>query len=214
MQNAGLFMVALAVALSGCGGGNGGNGGTPPPPPPARVFTSLTVSPPNPPMVETDTLQLGATPHDQNGAAITGLPGATFALTAGTSVSVTTSGRLIALDPGASTVTATLTSGGTTRTATSMPNVSALGTTATVTASGTGQTFDPSNVKIAVNGTVTWSFPGPETHNVTFATPPAGGNIGNKNSGSDNRTFSTAGRFTYQCTLHSGMSGEVNVRTP
>lgn len=212
MQNAGLFMVALAVALSGCGGGNGGNGGTPPPP--TRVFTSLTVSPADPAMVETDTLQLGATPRDQNGAAMTGLPEATFALTAGTSVSVSTSGRVIALDPGASTVTATLTSGGTTRTATSMPNVSALGTTAPVTASGTGQTFSPSNVKIAVNGTVTWSFPGPETHNVTFATPPAGGNIGNKNSGSEGRTFLTAGRFSYQCTLHSGMSGEVNVRTP
>lgn len=212
MHNVTKSRLFLALALTACGGGGGG-GGTQPPP--AAVFTSLTVSPANPAMVETDTVQLSATPRDQNGAAMTGLPLATFALTAGTSVSVSTSGRVIALDPGASTVTATLTSGGTTHTATSTPNVSALSTTAAVTASGTGQTFDPRNVKIAVNGTVTWSFPGPETHNVTFATPPTGGgNIGNMNSGSESRTFPTAGQFTYQCTLHSGMSGEVNVRTP
>jgi plastocyanin len=211
MHSAVLSGVAVTIVLAACGGG-GGNGGTQPPP--TAVFTSLTVSPANPTMVETDTLQLSATPRDQNNAAMTGLPAATFALEAGTSVSVSTSGRVIALDPGASTVRATLTSGGTTHTATSMPNVSALGTTADVTASGTGQTFDPRNVKIAVNGRVTWSFPGPETHNVTFATPPTGGNIGNKNSGSESRTFSTVGQFTYQCTLHSGMSGEVNVRTP
>lgn len=211
MHNIAISCLVLAVALSACGGGDG-DGGTNPPP--AAVFTTLTVAPPSPAMVEGDTVQLTATPRDQNGAAMTGLPAATFLLTTGTSVSVSGSGRVIALDPGSSTVTATLASGGTTRTATSTPTVSALGTAATVTASGTGQTFSPASVKIAVGGTVTWSFPGPETHNVTFSTPVAGGNIGNKNSGSEARTFGTAGQVAYQCTLHSGMSGEVVVRTP
>jgi plastocyanin len=145
-----------------------------------------------------------------------GLPAATFALTAGTSVSVSGSGRVIALNPGGSTVTATLTSGGTTKQATSTPVVTALGTTAGVTASGAGTSFSPDTVKIAVNGTVTWTFSegANAPHNVTFATPPVGGNIGNMSSGSVARTFGTVGRFSYQCTLHAGMNGAVIVRTP
>jgi plastocyanin len=180
------------------------------------VFTTLTVTPASPDLVKGDTLQLTATPRDQNGAAMTGLPAATFALTFGTSVSVSGSGRVIALNPGGSTVTATLTSGGTMKQATSTPVVAALGTTADVTVSGAGQTFSPDTVKIAVSGTVTWTFSAGANapHNVTFATPPAGGNIGNMSSGSVTRTFGTAGRFTYQCTLHTGMSGVVVVRTP
>src|SRR5688500_9853622 len=126
MHNVALTTLALAIILSACGGG--GDGGTQPPP--QTVFTALTVSPANPALVEGDTLQLSATPRDQNGAAMAGLPPASFALTTGTSVSVSATGRVVALDPGGSTVTASLTSGGTTRTATSTPNVSALGNTA------------------------------------------------------------------------------------
>ena len=211
MHNVALMTFALAIIVSSCGGGGGG--GTPPPP--QAVFTALTVSPANPALVEGDTLQLSATPRDQNGAAMAGLPPASFALTTGTSVSVSPTGRVIALDPGGSTVTATLTSGGTTRAATSTPIVSALGNTAEVTASGAGQTFNPDTVKIAVNGTVTWTFPGPNIHNVTFESPQnAALNIGNTGNGSVPRTFTTAGVHAYRCTLHGGMSGAVVVRTP
>jgi len=211
MHNVALTTLALAIILSACGGG--GDGGTQPPP--QTVFTALTVSPANPALVEGDTLQLSATPRDQNGAAMAGLPPASFALTTGTSVSVSATGRVVALDPGGSTVTASLTSGGTTRTATSTPNVSALGNTAEVTASGAGQTFSPDTVKIAVNGTVTWTFPGPNIHNVTFESPQnAALNIGNSSSGSVPRTFTAAGVHGYRCTLHGGMTGAVVVRTP
>lgn len=212
MHNVALSSLALAVMVSACGGG--GDGGTQPPP--AAVFTSLSVSPQSPALVDGDTLQLSATPRDQNGAAMTGLPAATYALTAGTSVSVSTSGRVIALNPGGSTVTATVTSGGTTRTATSTPTVSALSTTADVTVSGAGQSFSPDTVKIAAGGSVTWTFSagGSAPHNVTFNTPPAGGNIGDSSTGSVSRTFGAAGRFPYQCTRHPGMNGSVVVRTP
>ena len=108
MHNAVTSCLILAIAVAACGGG--GDGPTPPPPTP--VFTSLSVSPANPAMVEGDTLQLSATPRDQNGAAMSGLPGATFSRTAGTSVTVSGDGRVIAVDPGGSTVTATLTVGG------------------------------------------------------------------------------------------------------
>jgi plastocyanin len=206
------LVAALAVVLAACGGG-GGDGGTQPPPP--AVFTSLTVSPANPDLVFRDTLQMTATPRDQNGAAMTGLGAATFERLSGTAVSVTTAGRLIADQTGSAQIRASLTSGTTTRTATATATVSGLSASPTVTASGAGTSFSPDTVKVAVGSSVTWNFPGPETHNVTFdGTPPAGGNIADRSSGSEGRTFASAGRFTYRCTRHAGMNGAVVVRTP
>lgn len=215
MHTVALSSVILAVALSACGGGGGGNGGTQPPP--AAVFTSLTISPTNPSLVFRDTLQMGATPRDQNGAAMTGLPAATFDRVGdGTAVSVSASGRVIAEQPGPAQIRVSLTSGATTHVATTNATVSALGTTADVNVSGGGQSFSPDTVKIAVNGTVTWTFSAGANapHNVTFATAHPQGNIANTTTGSVARTFATAGRFPYQCTLHAGMSGAVVVRTP
>jgi plastocyanin len=158
---------------------------------------------------------MSATARDQNGSPMTGVGVATFERISGTAVSVTTGGRVIADQAGTAQIRASLTSGATTHTATTTATVSSLGTTATVTASGAGTTFTPDTVKIAANGTVTWAFPGPETHNVTFdGTPPAGGNIGDKNSGTEARTFANTGRYSYRCTRHAGMNGAVVVRTP
>jgi plastocyanin len=198
--------------LSACGGG--GDGGTQPPPP--AVFTSLAIAPANPDLVLRDTLQMSATPRDQNGASMTGLPLATFERVTGTAVSVSATGRVIADQTGSAEIRASLTSGGTTRTATTNATVAALSTTADVTVSGGGTSFSPDTVKIAVNGSVTWTFTSGANspHNVTFGTPPTGGNIGNTTTGAATRTFATAGRFTYQCTLHAGMNGAVVVRTP
>jgi plastocyanin len=73
--------------------------------------------------------------------------------------------------------------------------------------------FSPSNATISAGGSVTWEWqPGSVAHNVTFAAvvgAPAG--IGNRTSGSEARTFSTAGTFNYQCTNHLGMNGSVTV---
>jgi plastocyanin len=212
MHNA-KFVVGLAVVLSACGGGGGDGGGTQPPP--SAVFTSLTVSPANPDLVFRDTLQMTATPRDQNGAAMTGLAAATFERISGTAVSVTAGGRVIADQTGSAQIRASLTSGTTTRTATATATVSGLSASPTVTASGAGASFSPDTVKIAVGSSVTWNFPGPEIHNVTFdGTPPSGGNIADHGSGSEARTFASAGRFSYRCTRHAGMNGAVVVRTP
>jgi plastocyanin len=213
MHNAVTWCLILAIGVAACGGG-GGDGPTPPP---TSVFTSVSVSPASPAMVEGDTLQLSATPRDQNGAAMSGLPAATFARTAGTSVSVSPGGQVIALDPGGSTVTATVTSGGTTHSGTATPNVAALTTAADVAVSGAGTSFSPATVKIATGGSVTWTFTsgGNSPHNVTFgANRPTGGDIADTNSGSEPRTFTTAGSYPYQCTRHGGMSGTVIVRAP
>ncbi len=212
MHTVALASVVLAVALSACGGGGGGTQ----PPPPQAVFTSLAIAPTNPDLVVRDTVQMSATPRDQNGAPMSGLGAATFTrVGAGTAASVSPTGRVIGEQPGSAQIQASLTSGGTTLTASTNATVSALSATASVTASGVGSAFSPDTVKIAENGTVTWSFPGPETHNVTFdGGPPAGGNIPDRNTGNEARTFTSAGRFSYRCTRHAGMNGAVIVRTP
>lgn len=205
--------LALTVVLTACGGD--GDGGTPPPPP--SVFTTLTVSATTLTMVDGDEVQLTATPRDQNGAAMTGLPAATFTLTSGTAATVSTTGRVTAVQQGTATVTASLTSGGVTKTATTNVNVTALPATAGVTASATGTTFDPATVTIATGGQVTWSFPG-QAHNVIWdgSVDPPGGDIPSRSNGqTEARSFPTAASYPYHCSIHgAGMNGTVIVRTP
>ena len=74
--------------------------------------------------------------------------------------------------------------------------------------------FSPAAVTIRVGGTVTWSNEGGGVlHNVTFA-PSSGApaNVSNFNYGTQTRTFSAAGSFSYQCTNHTGMTGQVTVQ--
>ncbi len=73
--------------------------------------------------------------------------------------------------------------------------------------------FTPGAVTIAATGTVTWTWnPGGVVHNVTFSTAGSPANIANRNSGSEARTFPTPGTFNYECTIHAGMTGSVEVQ--
>jgi plastocyanin len=85
----------------------------------------------------------------------------------------------------------------------------ALATTANVAVND--NIFSPDSVRIAVGGTVTFDWgAGGVTHNVTFAdVAGAPADIPNRNSGTVDRTFGTAGSFNYQCTIHPGMNGKV-----
>ena len=86
--------------------------------------------------------------------------------------------------------------------------------TASVTALGNANLFDPPSTTVRTNGTVTWTFQAGRTHNVTFlsAAPPQG-NIPNMTNGATaSRTFPTAGTFNYTCSIHPGMNGSVTVR--
>jgi plastocyanin len=88
--------------------------------------------------------------------------------------------------------------------------VRAVPASADVTATA-GASFDPSSVDIKSGGSVTWTFE--SNHNVTFdsGNPATVQNIGTMSSGSDSRTFHTAGTYNYHCTIHSGMTGKVVV---
>ena len=71
--------------------------------------------------------------------------------------------------------------------------------------------FSPASVTIGVGGSVTWTWQGGTFHDVgssVFASDPAG----IKNSGTYRVTFSTAGTFSYFCSIHVGMTGVVVVR--
>ena len=68
--------------------------------------------------------------------------------------------------------------------------------------------FDPSQTTVAPGTTVTWTWRGSATHDVTFADGQASPR---QSSGTYARTFPAAGTFGYQCSIHSGMSGTVTV---
>ena len=73
--------------------------------------------------------------------------------------------------------------------------------------------FNPDSIMVPKNSTVTYSWNGTTVlHNVTFAAVTgAPADIANRTSGSQNRTFDTAGTFNYSCTNHIGMNGKVVV---
>jgi plastocyanin len=77
---------------------------------------------------------------------------------------------------------------------------------------GTVWSFNPASVTIARAGTVTWTNGTGVAHNVTFAASAgAPANVGDHQSGSNSRTFSSSGTFTYQCTIHT-IGGQVVVQ--
>ena len=102
-------------------------------------------------------------------------------------------------------------SGGLTKTGTATVTVTAV-TASGATVTTPNSTFTPRVLTIVAGTTVTWQFSG-QRHNVTFGSlMPAGGNIPNTDPGNAvSRTFATPGTYDYQCTRHSGMTGQVVV---
>jgi plastocyanin len=188
------------------------------------VFTSVRVTPASPGVAVGATLQLTATPLDQSGQAMSGLPAAAWTTGDATRATVSATGVVTGVAAGTAAVAARITSGGVTREAAVTVTV---GTTTTpppppppppsapsaATVTTPGETFSPANVTIAAGGTVTWTFTGGSRHNVTFnGTAPAGGNIPDSQGASVARTFTAAGTYNYTCTRHSGMNGSVVVQ--
>jgi plastocyanin len=74
--------------------------------------------------------------------------------------------------------------------------------------------FSPSTLTVNAGDVVTFAF-GSVEHNVAFDNPTAAtpADIGGLNTNTSvQRTFSTAGTYTYHCTIHPFMSGAVVVR--
>ncbi len=83
---------------------------------------------------------------------------------------------------------------------------------ATNTVNATAESsFSPNSIVVSVGSTVTFVFAA-VTHNVNFSGTGAPANIPNTASASVARTFATTGTFSYDCSLHSGMTGKVTVQ--
>ena len=206
MQKVRVWAVAALVVVGGCGGGGGdGGGGTGP-----SVFTTLSVTPANVAViVGGDPQTLTVTAKDQNSATMSGL---TTTFTSGNQAiaTVTSAGVVTGVAAGTTTIAVNGTVGTVTKSTTINVTVATPGPTAAVSATLDSK-FEPNRVFITANGVVTWTFA--MQHNVTFeSTPPTGGNIPNTSTGSVQRTFPVAGTYSYQCTLHPGMSGTVVVK--
>jgi plastocyanin len=75
--------------------------------------------------------------------------------------------------------------------------------------------FNPSSNTVAVGETVTWTWAGGNSHNVTWDSgSPAASPT--QSSGTYQRTFTQAGTYSYHCSIHgspgAGMHGTVTVQ--
>jgi plastocyanin len=218
MQVIRLACLVVTSALLGCGGGGSDDdGGTtgPPPPPPGNTQTLGSIT------TNVQTLSLGAGSSqtitvqalDANGAPLANAGSPVFSSVSSAIAEVDNTGAVLALSQGNTTINVSLTHGSVTRTAAVAVNVTGvLANQADVVASSGDYIFTPKTVAIQAGGTVNWTFGG-LSHTVTFvAAAGAPASISETYSTSVSRTFPTAGNFTYNCTIHAGMTGKIVVR--
>ncbi len=201
-----LFCLAL-LAFTACGGDNDAT-----PPQSEAMFTALSLTPATGTIGLGGTVQLTATPRDQNGAAMSGLPPASFSSSDIARASVSQSGLVTGVATGTVTITASVTGNGQTRSGSSQLTITPPTTQVEVTVGD--NFFQAASVTVVRDQTgaiVRWNWTGRNSHNVTFdAGAP---NSATQTSGSFSRTFTTAGSFTYFCTVHGrSMSGTVVVQ--
>ncbi len=73
--------------------------------------------------------------------------------------------------------------------------------------------FSPKSLSISKGTTVAFAFrDGSTVHNVVSSGSKRFKAISNRSSGSQQRKFTSAGTYRYECTLHPGMTGRITVR--
>jgi plastocyanin len=202
-----------AALVIGCGGG--ATPSEPDPAPTSPVLTTVFLDPSvnlysTPPG---NTIELTVTLKDQHNAAYTGATSKSFSSNNTAVATITGSGTVTGLAIGTAQVTVTVEAGGVTRTGTTTVNVQEPPSDVSVVTHEVR--FEPVAVHLLRGGTVTWTIGRPGiliSHNVIFTTPGAPADIPVHVGGElVSRQFATPGSFTYECTLHGGMTGTVHV---
>lgn len=175
-----------------------------------RKVASITVTPATRTLAPNQTQVLTVSALDALSYDITGAPAPTFVSSNDAAATVNGAGTVTAVAVGSATITATIVTVDGTRTATSAITVSVQNFPNAANVTLGAASFTPQIVDITASGTVTWNNTSATLHNVTFSTLAAN-NIGDHTSGSNTKTFISAGTFDYACTLHSGMTGTVIV---
>ena len=76
-----------------------------------------------------------------------------------------------------------------------------------------GSIFQPTSVTVVKGTAVSFQNSSGVDHNIVFDAPPAGvTDIGPISSGTQTRTFGTAGSFALHCIIHAGMIATVVVQ--
>lgn len=198
------------IAVIGCGGGGNdtmGPGGNQ-----TQTLASVRLSPSSFNLTAGQITTLNPQALDASGAVIASASGYAYSSSAPTVAEVRPDGTLLALGAGSATITVSLTRDGVTASGTASVSVTGtLPTSVTITA-GTDNQFNPKTVIVARNASVDYEFLS-VVHNVTYGSATgAPSNIPNSSNTSVSRTFGADGDFSYECTIHSGMTGTVIVR--
>jgi plastocyanin len=205
--------LVITSALLGCGGGGDDGGPTDPPPGNNQTLGSITTSVTSFNVNAGNSQTITVQARDAQGGVITNAPAPTFSAANAGIAEVDGGGVVLGVSAGSTTINVSLTMSGVTKTAAVAVTVSGtLANQVDVVAGTADFVFTPKNVAVKAGGSVTWTF-GTLSHTVTFvATTGAPASIAETVSATASRTFNTAGDFTYNCTIHAGMSGKVIVR--
>lgn len=189
---------AGVVLLAACGGSDGPTDG-------GSKVASVRMNANAISIFPGQTEQLAATALDASGATLSGVSAPTWRSSNTGIATVSSAGVVTGVTVGQADVTATIDG----RVGTTRVTVGSAPTAALV--SMPGLSFTPFTTTIKQGGAVTFEFP-QLPHNVIF-TPKTGvpADIQVTSNVRIARTFGTVGLFPYDCTLHPGMKGEVNV---
>ena len=198
----------VSLAAAGCG-----DGGTDPDPNPTPTLASVRLVTSTFDVEAGETVTVVPQAIDTDGNVISGVTGYVYTSSDESVAEPRSAGSFLGVQAGSATLTVSLTRDGVTASADAAMTVTgALPSMATVVAGNSSTDFTPAALVVALDAEVTYSF-GTLVHNVTYgSTPGAPANIPNTTNDDVARTFDTAGDFTYDCTIHPGMSGEVLVR--
>lgn len=203
--------IATLLLVAGTGAGCGDKGSDTGTAPGASVFTEVAITPASATIFTVapgNAVTLSAVAKDQDGDTLIGAGPASFSSDNAAIADVSADGIVTAAAPGLARITASLTADGVTKTGTATVTALVALQNAGVLAPAT--TFEPAIANMRPGGVVIWSF-GSVVHDVVFTTPGAPENVPAFAGGFASRTFPTSGTYSYECTLHPGMTGVVQV---